>query len=201
MWRVSCELCIWSLEGADRDMTKRPRPGLWVLDAGARDNGCCQSGECGLVVRSGDSNSHYGQNYDSVSGIESEHNPGTEYHFTLQILVLFFFPFDVLSQRTLSHGLPLLNRGHPPHLHKPHFLPLMRTHPPSPTRNYSPTPLPPLLNTPLLSTPNHHHSAPPHHHAHSLYRPKENNNDVYDVSELNLRQSMFLYNQLSINLS
>merc|ERR1711894_116917 len=50
----------------------------------------------------------------------------------------------------------------------------MRTHPPSPTRNYSPTPLPPLLNTPLLSTPHHHH-------AHSLYRPKENNNDVYDV--------------------
>ena len=70
---VARELCIWSLEGADREMTKRSRPGLWVLDAGAGDNGCCQSGECGLVVRSGDSNSHYGQIYDSVSGIESEH--------------------------------------------------------------------------------------------------------------------------------
>ena len=70
---VARELCIWSLEGADREMTKRPRPGLWVLDAGAGDNGCCQSGECGLVVRSGDSNSHYGHIYDAVSGIESEH--------------------------------------------------------------------------------------------------------------------------------
>lgn len=98
-----------------------------------------------------------------------------------QILVLFFFPFNAMAQRTLSHGLPLLNRGHPPPLHQPHFLPLMRAHPPSPPENYSPTPLPPLLNTPLPSTLKHHHSAPPHRPIHSPYLPKENYNDVYDV--------------------
>ena len=91
-----------------------------------------------------------------------------------------------MTQRTLSHGLPLLSRGHPPPLHQPHFLPLMRTHPPPSIKNYSPTPLPPLLNTPLPSSPGHHHS-PPHHHAHSPYHPKENNNDVYDVSELMIK--------------
>ena len=90
-----------------------------------------------------------------------------------------------MTQRTLSHGLPLLSRGHPPPLHQPHFLPLMRTHPPSPLKNYSPTPLPPLLNTPLPSSPSHH--SPPHHHAHSPYHPKENHNDVYDVSEIMIK--------------
>ena len=105
--------------------------------------------------------------------------------FSSQTLVLLFFPFDVMTQRTLSHGLPLLSRGHPPPLHQPHFLPLMRTHPPSPLKNYSPTPLPPLLNTPLPSSPSHH--SPPLHHAHSPYHPKENHNDVYDVSEIMIK--------------
>ena len=93
MWSVS-ELCIWSLEGAAREMTMRPRPGLWVLDAGARDNARCQSGEYGLVVRSGGSNSHHEHNYDAISGIESEHMPsaGTVSHFLNRYLSYSFFP-------------------------------------------------------------------------------------------------------------
>ena len=66
----------------------------------------------------------------------------------------------------------------------------MRTHPPSPPENYSPTPLPPLLNAPLPSTLKHH-SAPPHHPIHSPYLPKEKHNDVYDVSEF-IFQTFFL---------
>ena len=89
------------------------------------------------------------------------------------------FPFSTLSQKTLSHGLPFLNRvsgpkivaPHKPYLlhattpspslilHQPQFLPLTRSLPgPTPLpKHLSPKALLPLLNAPLPSHHSHHH--------------------------------------------
>ena len=114
-----------------------------------------------------------------------------------QILLLFHFPFSSVSQRVLSHGLPPLSLPphslHPPHsphspLLPPHSLPLTRKHPSPVPERHSPTPLPPLLNTPLPLETVHHLPSP--HHAASAYHPREHYNDVHDVGQVDLKYNI-----------